>query len=183
MKVGDIITIDRLVSSGTGYYYYPVLLTGGVALLGIKNEMVHPETPLHGGPEIQHFTFQFLQPGTARVQLARFRTFDISDALYENVCTYEVEGMPTEAIEGGWTPFADPTEEELALFNVVLSGLMGADYEPVKVSRQIVGGTNYRFFCYGTLVTPQKTTFPAIVRIFKPIEGQPELRDIQRIAL
>lgn len=67
MKVGDIITVDRLMPSCTGYYYYPVLLTGGVALLGIHNEAVHPEAPLLGGPEIQHFTFQFLQPGTAQV--------------------------------------------------------------------------------------------------------------------
>ena len=32
MKQGDIITIDRSQMGGTGYYYYPVLLTGGAAL-------------------------------------------------------------------------------------------------------------------------------------------------------
>lgn len=183
MKVGDIITIDRIVMGGTGYYYYPVLLTGGVALLGSKNEIIKQKEGMEGCPEIQHFTFQFLQPGKAEIQLVRLRTFDTTDALYESPLTFDVESLPQSEIVGGWTPFADPTEEETALFEEALSHTLGVDYVLKKVSRQVANGTNYRFFCYGTTVTPSQLTYPAIVRVFKPVEGKPVLLDIQQVVL
>ncbi len=96
MKVGEIYTTERIIMGGTGYRYAPVKLTGEVALL--NSEVIQPETVNCGAPEIQRFTFQFLRPGTAEIQLARFRCFDLSDALYEDVLPFHVEPASSDDV-------------------------------------------------------------------------------------
>ena len=184
MKQGDIITIDRSQMGGTGYYYYPVLLTGGAALLGTKNELVRDDSGDMevGFPEIQYFTFQFLRAGKAEIQLARFRAFDSEDILYEDVMTFEVESLESDFL-GAWSLFEELDENDRAVFDKAVSGLTGVSYLPEQVSKQLVNGTNYRFFCYDRPAVLGAHRFPSILKVHVSTDGSVELQDIERVVL
>lgn len=183
MKVGDIITIDRSLMGGTGYYYYPVLLTGGVALLGSRVEIERDGDGLIkiGGTETQYFSFQFLCAGKSEIQLARFRSFEPEDALYEQVMTFDVEPQETEFL-GTWTQFDDLEEQDQEVFDAAIK-LISVKFTPEKVSKQIVNGTNYRFFCYGRPAVVGEHRFPVILKVFKNADGEVELKGIERVVL
>lgn len=184
MKVGEIFTIERIVMGGTGYRYAPVRLTGEVALL--SSEVIPMDPEKCGAPEIQRFTFQFLRQGKAEIQLARFRSFELETAIFEDVMPFvvEVEGI-MEGIPGGRSSFVELTEEDRKVFKEAMAGILGVDYTPEKVSKQIVHGTNYYFFCYGNPVTSEPGKFPAIVRIHAPLpgEGAAKVTKIERALL
>lgn len=185
MKVGEIFTTERIAMGGTGYRYAPVRLTGEVALL--SSEVIPMEAGICGAPEIQRFTFQFLHSGEATIQLARFRSFDLSDVIYEDVLPFHVEPASDDFVMGvgGWTPFSELKEEDRKVFKEALKGLVGVEYTPESVSKQLVNGTNYRFFCYGNPLTAEPGKFPAIVKIYAPLPGGGEslLTKIERVLL
>lgn len=185
MKVGETFTTERIVMGGTGYCYAPVRLTGEVALL--SSEVIPMDAGVCGGPKIQRFTFQFLRPGEAAIQLARFRSFDLSDAIYEEVMPFHVEAASDDVVvtPGGWSPFDELTEEDRKVFEEAMKGLVGVEYTPEKVAKQVVNGTNYRFFCYGNPLTAEPGKFPAIVKIYAPLAGtgEPKLVKIERVVL
>lgn len=183
MKVGEIFTTERIVMGGTGYRYAPVRLTGEVALLASEVTSVDPEKC--GAPEVQRFIFQFLRPGTAEIQLARFRSFDLDDVVYEEVLPFHVEpaGDNDAACHGGWSPFEGLEAEDQEVFEEAMTGFVGVTYTPEKVSKQIVNGTNYRFFCYGKPATEGNHSFPAIVKIYAAPGAKPQITGIQRVVL
>lgn len=183
MKVGEIFTIERIVMGGTGYRYAPVRLTGEVALL--DSEVVPTETEKCGAPEIQRFTFQFLRPGNAEIQLARFRSFELNNVLYEDVLPFHVEPMGgnESVVYGGWSDFAALESEDEDVFKHALDGFVGVSYTPSKVSKQVVNGMNYRFFCYGVTATEIPEKFPAIVKVYVAPGGEAKLVDIQPVKL
>jgi len=85
----------------------------------------------------------------------------------------------TEApIAGGYSEDRDVTEDDLAIFNEAMAGLVGVEYTPVKVSTQVVAGMNYRFTCTAKAVTPDAVEETKTVNIFKPLDGPAELVDI-----
>lgn len=181
MKVGEYFTTERVVPGGTGYLYAPVLLTGGVAM--IDKEVVPIGTAM-GAPEIQRFTFQFLRTGKAEIQFARFRPFDIKNAIYEDVFPFFVEpGMlrSTNSV-GSYSPFEELTKEDRDVFDAAFKGLVGVTYTPLKVSRQIVAGTNYIFICDAVPATKDPVKYHALVKIFAPLpgKGDPQILDIHR---
>lgn len=169
-----------MVSSSTGYCYAPVLLTGGVAFLG---EEVTNLTDCCGGVELHRYTFQFLKTGQAQIQFAKFRPFDLSDALYEDVLQFTVEPGEIDGIHGGWSVFDDLDDNDKKILDEALGGFLGVKYEALKVSRQIINGTNYRFFCTGTIASKGNETFPAIVKVYKPIYGDAVVTGIERVVL
>lgn len=183
MKVGEIYTIERIVMGGTAYRYAPVRLTGEVALL--DSEILPIETGKYGATEVQRFTFQFLRPGKAEIQLARFRSFDLDDVIYEEVLPFHVEPAgDNDAVScGGWSPFQKLTPEDQDVFEEAMKGLVGVSYTPERVSKQTVKGMNYRFFCYGTPVTQGDHSFPAIVKIYAAPGTKAQLVGIQRVVL
>ena len=168
MKVGEIFTAERVVNGGTNCYFAPVRLVN-VALVGMD------KTPLEnmpGAPEVQSFVFCCLQEGDAEIQLARL-CGNLSETCYEEVLPISVEAVGgQDAIVGGWSPFEKPKEEDLKVFEKVQSALKGVDYTPIKVSKQIVNGTNYRFACAGKTVTAKPETFPAIVKAHVSLDGE-----------
>lgn len=180
MKVGEYFTTERIVPGGTGYLYAPVLLTGGVALI---DQTVTPVNNMPGAPEIQQFTFQFLRTGKAEIQFARFRPFDVRNAIYEDVFPFYVEpGMLKSSKVGGYTPFQDLEKEDQDVFDAAFKGLDGVAYKPLKVSKQIVAGTNYIFMCEAEPVIKEPAKHYALVKIFAPLPGQgePQITDIHR---
>lgn len=65
----ETFTTDRVVTSGTGYRYAPVLLTGGVALIG---EEVTKLPDCCGGVENHRYIFQFLKTGQSQIQFVKY---------------------------------------------------------------------------------------------------------------
>ncbi len=184
MKTGEVFTIERIVMGGTGYQYAVVHLTGGVALL--NSEVVPMESGKSGAPQIQRFTFQALRPGKAEIQLARFRSFELDSVVYEQIMPFDVKPAEAKslAVPGGWTPFGKLTSDDKKVFEQALERFVGVKYTPEKVSKQVVNGTHYRFFCYGKPIVPgDDQSFPAIVKIHAPINDRATIEEIQRVLL
>ena len=60
-------------------------------------------------------------------------------------------------ISGGWSDLSSPTSHEKTVFDTAFGKLSGLSYRPLLVSKQIVNGTNYAFFCEAaaTAIIPQ----------------------------
>ena len=89
-----------------------------------------------------------------------------------------------EPVVGGYTEVEDKnlTPELIEMFEKAFEGLDGANYTPVMLeATQVVAGTNYKFKADGT-----KTTNPIImgtyyVYIYKDLQGNVSLLDIEVI--
>ena len=89
-----------------------------------------------------------------------------------------------DPVVGGYTEVKEKnlTPELIEMFEQAFEGFDGANYAPVYLdSTQVVAGTNYKFFCDGT-----KTTNPIImgtyyVYIYKDLQGNVSLLDIEVI--
>ncbi len=87
-----------------------------------------------------------------------------------------------ETKPGGWTPYVTPIPaEDLEVFKKALHGLVGVNYSPLAVAKQVVSGMNYRFFCNAHVVYPGAANEAAIVEIYKPLNGEPHITSISRI--
>ncbi len=81
---------------------------------------------------------------------------------------------------GGWTTFSSKmSDEETAIFNAALDGLLGVKYTPVAVASQVVSGTNYCYFCNAQAVYPGATNEAATVHIYKPLSGDAHITEIK----
>ena len=174
MKVKDYITIDRVQNATTGYIVSLVKLEG-FALTDIS--YTPPPSGLIGAPGTKHFTFQAIKAGRAEVQFATYRPWLVpAEVLYEEVLPIDVEAAEAaEAAEnlkpGGWTPFAKVTSDTQKVFDEALKGLLGVGYTPLAVTSQVVSGTNYIFAVNARLVYPNSHEYPALIRVFKPLNG------------
>ena len=89
-----------------------------------------------------------------------------------------------EQIAGGFTEVEDGTltDELKDMFNLALEGLLGASYTPVKlVATQVVAGTNYKFLAEGTKTTNPITKGTYYVTIYKDLQGNVSVLDIETI--
>lgn len=179
MKIMETFTTDRVVRSGIGYRYAPVLLTGGVAFLGEEVTKIYESSC--GDFEIHRYTFQFLKIGQAQIQFAKFRPFDLSDALYEDVLQFTVEPGEIADTHGGWSAFENLLSDDDDVFEKAVKGHVGVDYTAIKVSKLLVNGTNYRFFCIGKVADKENSSFPAIVKVYQPVNGNAVITGIERV--
>ena len=91
------------------------------------------------------------------------------------------EDSSSEAqMSGAYSEDRELTEEDIAVFEEALSGLTGVVYEPLMVSTQVVAGTNYRFTCNATIVVPDAEPYTAYVYVFRSLDGEVELVEIER---
>ena len=91
-------------------------------------------------------------------------------------------GKKEKEIVGGWETAEDGTitTELQELFDKAMEKLEGVDYTPVKLlETQVVAGTNYRFLCDATVVSPNAETKQAIVTIYEDLQGNVEILEIQ----
>lgn len=89
-----------------------------------------------------------------------------------------------EDVVGGYVEAEDVelTEELIDIFNKGLEGLLGASYEPVElVATQVVAGTNYKFLANGTKTTNPVTKGTYYITIYKDLQGNIKLLDIETI--
>jgi len=84
---------------------------------------------------------------------------------------------------GGYTPFtSDISPEDKAVFVDAFEKFVGVKYEPVAVATQIVAGTNYAFFCNATPAYPGATPSPAMVTVFRSLEGHSNITHIEKVS-
>lgn len=79
---------------------------------------------------------------------------------------------------GGWTSFRDLTTEDEQVFQKAMEKIIGVDYTPLKVSTQVVNGTNYRFACESRVVSTTGRKQMAMVQIYQPLSGEPKVTRI-----
>ncbi|BDD06809.1 hypothetical protein [Aureibacter tunicatorum] len=84
-------------------------------------------------------------------------------------------------IAGGWSPFEAPTAEEKLILKEALLGLLGVDYLPIAVSKQVVNGMNYRFISKATVVYPGAKPYLVEIFVHVPPGGKPELKNIKNV--
>lgn len=180
-KIGEVFTITREVSAGTGYSFYLTKLSDGLALIDFS------QTPasgsMAGGTTVQSFTFICLKGGKATYQLAKFRVFDTSDVLYENEITVDIESDLDAAnnMPGGWTSYHKPSAEEIKIFEEAFEGFVGVKFTPFLVKSQIVNGVNYSYITNAAGVYPGAIPYKAVVSIYKPINGKAVITNIVKI--
>ena len=83
-------------------------------------------------------------------------------------------------IVGGYSQDRAVTPEDMEIFNQAMEGFTGVAYEPTLVATQVVAGMNYRFTATATPVIPEPESYTAYVYIFKPLNGPPELVDVEK---
>lgn len=89
----------------------------------------------------------------------------------------------TSTILGGWTTFSsDISQEALGVFEAALKGRVGVSYSPVAVATQIVSGTNYSFFCNTKMVVLDAANEAAVINIYQPLQGEPEITEIKTVS-
>lgn len=96
----------------------------------------------------------------------------------------EITELQEDDILGGYIDVVDGTltDELKDIFNKALSGLLGASYEPIKlVATQVVAGTNYKFLANGTKTTNPITKGTYYITIYKDLQGNVSLLDIETI--
>jgi hypothetical protein len=92
-------------------------------------------------------------------------------------------GLIMSQVVGGWTNFTfSIPQEDLGVFKKALAGFVGVDYKPVADAKQIVSGTNYCFLCEAKPVYPGATAYLALVYIYQPLQGDPHITNIEKIA-
>lgn len=89
--------------------------------------------------------------------------------------------MECHPIPGGWFGFHDVSREEKMVFDAAMEGFVGVKYDPMQVATQVVAGMNYCYLCKATIVIPEATTYPALVRIYQPLAGKPHITSITPI--
>ena len=88
----------------------------------------------------------------------------------------------SNTLAGGFTPFTgEISTSAQESFNKAFQGFVGIGYSAVAVSSQVVAGTNYKFFCNTSLVTPNLIPGIAIVSIYVSLEGEAHITHIQAI--
>ena len=183
MKVGETFTFERTCNPSTGVYTVPVRLTN-LALLGV--DVIKGDFKKLGEPDIHRYTFQLIASGKAELQFAQYciHNFREERIIYEDVMSFDVESdRETNDILGGWSDYEDVTEDDLKLFEDVMSGYVGATYVPTKVSKKVVDGIICRYVCIGRLATLGRETFPAIVEIYYPASGLKPTVEIKKVLL
>ena len=56
--------------------------------------------------------------------------------------------------------------------------MVGMDFTPLLVTKQLVAGYNYRYYCMTKSVTCEPKYGFAIVTIYAPLKGEPVLESI-----
>ncbi len=79
---------------------------------------------------------------------------------------------------GAWKPFGPLTEADKDVFKTAQEHLLGVHYEALEVRTQLVSGMNYEFFCNAQVVAPGTTVYPAVIRVYKPLKGEPVIKVI-----
>jgi len=90
----------------------------------------------------------------------------------------------SEMIVGGWTTVDDGTvtEDLQEIFDKATESLIGVNYKVIELlEKQIVSGTNYKFLCEATAVSPNAKPKQVIVTIYEDLNGNVKVTDIEDV--
>ncbi len=85
---------------------------------------------------------------------------------------------PSEKLLGAYTGQRELTGEDSLVFNTATVEYGYLHLEPVSVSTQVVAGLNYNFTCKSAGPDGQESTCQVL--IFKPLDGDPYLKSVER---
>ncbi len=91
-----------------------------------------------------------------------------------------------EPLPGGWTVSENNeiTDEQKAVFDKAMEGLLGVNYEPIAyLGSQVVAGTNHCFLCRATVVYPGASAQLVLVYIYENLKGAAEITNIAPLDL
>jgi predicted secreted protein len=181
MKIGEIFTIERDSSPSTGYQWHLVHLEN-LALIDENFQYSGTDNAKIGNIGKQVFIFQAINEGTAKIQFAKYRTFEPNRVLYDDVRTYEINELKdtANAGPGSWKPFEAPDADAVKVFKAGVT-VTGVDYEPVLVTSHIVNGSEYLFLANAKIVTAKPEVYPVAVRIHAGSDGKVSLKNIKNI--
>ena len=92
----------------------------------------------------------------------------------------EAVGMDVEHWEIPDVVQSNLSDEEQAIFDKAMEGLLGVNYEPVAViATQLVSGTNRAYLARGTVVYPDASPTWYVISIYENLQGEVELLDIR----
>ena len=83
-------------------------------------------------------------------------------------CTSNKVLTQADTLVGAYDKSTTITDDEFSLFKTVMQSHSDLQLKPIKVSRQVVGGTNYKYEC----INENKRTVEVV--IFQPLPGQGE---------
>lgn len=85
-------------------------------------------------------------------------------------------------IVGNYTAFRKMDKNDEALFTKTMK-LQGVKYIPLCVSTQVVSGKNSRFLCEATVVAPEAVAYNSLVTIYSPLQGEPVITEVKKLAV
>lgn len=91
-----------------------------------------------------------------------------------------------ETLAGGWSTAENTeiTEENRAVFEKAMEGLVGVNYEPIAyLGSQVVAGTNHCFLCKATVVYPDAVPTLSLVYIYEDLQGNARILNISALDL
>ena len=86
-----------------------------------------------------------------------------------------------EPLMGGWEVAEDTkiTEDQKAVFDKAMEGLVGVNYEPIAyLASQVVAGMNHCFLCKATVVYPNAMPAYKLVFIYQDLQGSATILNI-----
>ena len=101
--------------------------------------------------------------------------------LLSAVMILTVSAASADSLLGSWKVAEDTgiTEENKAVFDKAMEGLLGVGYEPVAyLGSQLVAGTNHCFLCKATVVYPDAEPTLALVYVYEKLDGTVEITNI-----
>ncbi len=95
--------------------------------------------------------------------------------------------MAEAPMVGGWA-IADQneiSEEQKAVFDKALDGLVGVSYEPIEpiayLGNQLVAGMNHCFLCKATVVYPNATPTLVLLYVYEDLSGNATITNIANL--
>lgn len=158
--LNEIFKIEREVNFSIGENCFLARMDGGLILL---SEDVMEEDAFVGAPCKKIFTFKCVSAGMAAIQFG-WVGYPGAPLLYEQVMPVQIAETDTQF--GGWSDMHEVTNEEMAVFRMAMGSLKGVDYTPLRVSKQVVKGMNYKFVCEAKVVAPGAEKYYAMVYIY-----------------
>jgi hypothetical protein len=182
MKIGDVFTLTRENCGSAGYTTGLVKLEN-FALIDFTR--IPSAVGSIGAPSTLNFTFQAIKEGVGIIQFAVYQSWLLPAVSAEQELTFNIEGKAeiekSDTLKGGWTPFREVDGEAKELFKNAFAHHVGAGFTPFLFTSHVVAGANYIFVANGKIVYPGATDFPALVSIFKDLDGKAHIKDIKAL--
>ncbi len=179
------VLFNKAMEGYVGMKLEPVAYLGSQVVAGVNHMLLCKGTTVTANPVTEYKVVVVYDGVDGTTEIKSVVDFDYASMLYEE----KEDEANSEEMAGGWTVYADqpavnlPAEAQSA-FDKALEGMTGATYEPIALlGTQVVAGVNYAILAKQTLVTAEPVTNIAVVYVYAPVSGDPEVLNIVRLNL